>query len=144
MPMFLLCFYCYFHNSSVSRLLVFLFTQYFVCFFCYFYNSLFSPKTSLFRFRRVIQDNMIGACSSGWMSDFGEYLPFDAVIANGDASTYHNLYPQRWAEVNRAAVQSSAEEPPKVCYRVALCRSLSKCLMSTNLGFLCLCLIELS
>ena len=33
----------------------------------------------------------IGGAHSGWMADFGEYLPFDAVLASGEAaSSVHN------------------------------------------------------
>ena len=32
------------------------------------------------------------------MHDFGEYLPFDAVLYDGsDPIEYHNRYPQDWA-----------------------------------------------
>jgi alpha-glucosidase (family GH31 glycosyl hydrolase) len=41
------------------------------------------------------------AGSSGWMADFGEYLPFDAQLYSGQpASEYHNIYPQDWAKLN--------------------------------------------
>jgi alpha-glucosidase (family GH31 glycosyl hydrolase) len=30
-------------------------------------------------FSRVIETEMLGRNHSGWMADFGEYLPFDAV-----------------------------------------------------------------
>ena len=34
------------------------------------------------------------------MHDFGEYLPFDAVLYDGsDPIEYHNKYPQDWAQV---------------------------------------------
>lgn len=40
------------------------------------------------------------ALSSGWMADFGEYLPFDAVLFSGEsAASYHNRYPQEWARL---------------------------------------------
>jgi sulfoquinovosidase len=56
--------------------------------------------------KSIIKDQlMTEASSSGWMADFGEYLPFDAVLSSGvPASVAHNLYPQMWAEIN-AAVQ---------------------------------------
>lgn len=49
---------------------------------------------------------MIGnASSSGWMNDFGEYLPFDAVLFDGTlAEIYHNYYPQAWAKLTSDAV----------------------------------------
>lgn len=37
----------------------------------------------------------------GWMADFGEGLPFDAVVANGTAHEWHNRYPEAWAAFNR-------------------------------------------
>ncbi len=36
----------------------------------------------------------------GWMADFGEGLPLDAVLAGGTALEWHNHYPQAWAELN--------------------------------------------
>lgn len=38
------------------------------------------------------------------MADFGEYLPFDSVLANGSAATTHNVFPELWAATNRQAV----------------------------------------
>ncbi|MEM1031135.1 MAG: TIM-barrel domain-containing protein [Myxococcota bacterium] len=33
----------------------------------------------------------------GWMADFGEYLPLDAVLSDGrDPRAYHNRYPEAW------------------------------------------------
>jgi alpha-glucosidase len=43
----------------------------------------------------------------GWMVDFGEWLPFDAVLAVGDAPSAHNLYPTAWHELNRAALAAA-------------------------------------
>ena len=54
---------------------------------------------------RIIKRNMIGLGLSGWMADFGEYLPIDAHLANGvDAKLMHNAWPPIWAEVNAQAV----------------------------------------
>ena len=45
------------------------------------------------------------AGQGGWMADFGEYLPFDAVLASGEsAAAVHNRYPELWSEVNAAAL----------------------------------------
>jgi len=47
--------------------------------------------------------------SSGWMADFGEYLPFDSVLYGGQmASEYHNRYPEEWAKINAIAIQESS------------------------------------
>ena len=54
---------------------------------------------------RVIGQEMIGLGLSGWMADFGEYLPVDARLASGaDATLVHNAWPVMWAEVNADAV----------------------------------------
>ena len=60
-------------------------------------------------FADVITTNMIGTGSSGWMSDFGEYLPFDASLHEANASTFHNAYPEQWAATNRIAIASAPE-----------------------------------
>lgn len=55
----------------------------------------------------VIKTNMIGIGLSGWMADFGEYLPTDARLARADAATFHNRYPAEWARVNREAIDEA-------------------------------------
>jgi alpha-glucosidase len=37
----------------------------------------------------------------GWMVDFGEWLPTDAVLHNGDAFLEHNDYPRQWQQATR-------------------------------------------
>ncbi|MFQ3547315.1 MAG: alpha-glucosidase [Termitinemataceae bacterium] len=50
----------------------------------------------------VIRRNMIGIGLSGWMADFGEYLPTDSVLHSGDsAEKYHSEYPTAWARVHQ-------------------------------------------
>ncbi len=46
---------------------------------------------------------------SGWMADFGEYLPFDSYMQGGSAPMLHNEYPVLWAKLNYQAM--SAEIP---------------------------------
>ena len=42
------------------------------------------------------------------MADFGEELPYDAVLYSGvAASSYHNQYPEVWARLNREAIQEA-------------------------------------
>lgn len=56
-------------------------------------------------FKRLIQKNMIDIGMSGWMADFGEYLPTDACIYSGtNAEAYHNIWPELWAKLNREAI----------------------------------------
>ena len=56
-------------------------------------------------YQTVMQKNMMQRQISGWMSDFGEYLPFDAVLFNGSAAVLHNKFPQLWAKVNYDATK---------------------------------------
>jgi alpha-glucosidase len=56
----------------------------------------------------VIQEELLGNGASGWMADFGEGLPYDAVLFSGaDPKSYHNRYAEEWAEVNRAAIREA-------------------------------------
>ena len=58
-------------------------------------------------FATVLTENVIGAGASGWMADFGEALPLDAVLFSGDdAALYHNIYPEAWALLNRETIES--------------------------------------
>jgi alpha-glucosidase len=46
----------------------------------------------------------------GWMADFGEWLPTDAVLSSGeDARLVHNLYPALWHRTSREVME---EERP--------------------------------
>ncbi|MBM9501318.1 alpha-glucosidase [Leptospira sp. 201903071] len=59
----------------------------------------------------IIQKNLIGAGLSGWMADFGEWLPLDAVLHSGvSAESYHNVYPVEWARINREAIRQAGQE----------------------------------
>lgn len=56
--------------------------------------------------KNIIKENMIGIGLSGWMADFGEYLPTDAVLYSGeDAQLVHNTWASIWAKINREAVE---------------------------------------
>jgi sulfoquinovosidase len=52
----------------------------------------------------VIKEHMLGIGLSGWMADFGEYLPTDAVLHSADAGEFHNRYPAEWARANYEAM----------------------------------------
>ncbi|MCG6193879.1 alpha-glucosidase [Leptospira sp. FAT2] len=59
----------------------------------------------------IIQKNLIGAGLSGWMADFGEWLPLDAELHSGiSAEVYHNVYPVEWARINREAIRKAGKE----------------------------------
>lgn len=56
-------------------------------------------------YKRIVQENMIDLGLGGWMADFGEYLPTDAVLASGeDPALLHNRWPAIWARLNREAI----------------------------------------
>ncbi len=60
-------------------------------------------------YKQIIKKNMIGIGMDGWMADFGEYLPVDSIIYNGDPMLYHNPYPAEWAKLNREAVEEEGK-----------------------------------
>lgn len=50
--------------------------------------------------KEIIKRNLIEeAGAGGWMHDFGEYTPFDAVPHETNSFDYHNDYPTLWAAV---------------------------------------------
>ena len=53
----------------------------------------------------LIKKNMLDLGVSGWMADFGEYLPVDCVLHEGDPAKLHNQWPVMWAKVNREAIE---------------------------------------
>lgn len=56
---------------------------------------------------KVLGCEMLDIGVSGWMADFGEYLPTDVRLADGsDPMEAHNRWPVLWAEVNAQAVAS--------------------------------------
>ena len=58
--------------------------------------------------KSVIKKNMIDIGLSGWMADFGEFLPTDSVLFDAsDAEKMHNLFPVLWSEVNREAIEEA-------------------------------------
>ena len=62
-------------------------------------------------YKGVIRRNLIGFGLSGWMADFGEYLPTDAVLFDGSsAEVRHNEWPALWARCNREAVDEAERE----------------------------------
>lgn len=47
---------------------------------------------------------------SGWMSDYGEYLPVDAVLHSGvSAKEFHNEYPVVWQKANYEALEEAGK-----------------------------------
>ncbi len=79
-----------------------------------FTGSLFTPESMLDVSNPQASSWMAGfmvtAVSlgfSGWMADFGEWLPNDAYLKTGAAPLLHNEYPVLWARLNYAALSSA-------------------------------------
>ena len=66
-----------------------------------------NPDAAAWFAETIIGCNMLDFGLSGWMADFGEYLPTDVRLANRlDGRLAHNAWPVLWAEVNAKAVTS--------------------------------------
>lgn len=72
--------------------------------------DLTNPEACLW-IKEVIKKNMLGSGLAGWMADFGEYLPTDAVLFSGeDPEEFHNRYPAVWARLNYEALVEAGME----------------------------------
>lgn len=61
-------------------------------------------------FAEVIAEEVAGAGASGWMADFAEGPPPDAVLAGGSAADWRVRWPVLWQEVNQRAMQIAGLE----------------------------------
>jgi len=60
--------------------------------------------------KNIIKKNMIEFGLSGWMADFGEYLPTDCVLFSGEnPELVHNTWPALWAKLNREALEETGK-----------------------------------
>ena len=61
-------------------------------------------------YKTVIRSNLLDLGVSGWMADFGEYLPCDVrVHANISGPLIHNLWPVLWARCNHEAIRDAGK-----------------------------------
>lgn len=59
-------------------------------------------------FKEVLKKNMIDFGLDGWMADFGEYLPIDIKLHNGESPLLeHNRWPVLWAKCNYEALEET-------------------------------------
>lgn len=65
-----------------------------------------NPAAAEWFAQEVIGKHMLDFGIDGWMADFGEYLPTDLRLFDGDPMQEHNRWPVRWAKVNARAVAS--------------------------------------
>lgn len=60
--------------------------------------------------KSIIKENMIKIGLSGWMADYGEYLPTDAFLHSGEnAELFHNKYPVIFAKTNLDAIREAGK-----------------------------------
>jgi len=58
--------------------------------------------------KNVIKENMINIGLSGWMADYGEYIPTDIALHSGeDPKEFHNKYPVIFAKANIEAIKEA-------------------------------------
>ncbi len=65
-----------------------------------------NPAAAEWFAEEIIGKRMLDFGLDGWMADFGEYLPVDLRLHDGDPMEMHNQWPVLWAEVNHRAVAS--------------------------------------
>ena len=66
-----------------------------------------NPEAANWFADRIIGQEMLDFGLSGWMADFGEYLPTDVRLFDGsDSMEAHNRWPVLWAKVNADAIAS--------------------------------------
>jgi alpha-glucosidase len=69
--------------------------------------DLSNPET-IHWFKEIVKEKMISIGLSGWMADYGEYLPIDAVLHSGESpETFHNKYPVEFAKANYEALKET-------------------------------------
>lgn len=62
-------------------------------------------------YKEWIKKELIETGFAGWMADYGEWLPHDALLFSGvPAMNYHNQYPVDWARLNREAIREAGKE----------------------------------
>ena len=72
--------------------------------------DLTNPAAAEYIKESLIKKNMLSLGVCGYMADFGEYLPGDCVLHEGDPALLHNLWPVLWAKLNREAVEEYGDK----------------------------------
>ncbi|CEP11093.1 hypothetical protein [Parasitella parasitica] len=73
-------------------------------------------------FKDIMKEQVWKSGISGLMADFGEHLPYDAskikLHSGESASTYHNHYPEEWAQLHQEVVMEMMDknEEEAVCF----------------------------
>ena len=54
---------------------------------------------------------MVATNVTGWMCDFGESVPLDALLdGEEDPNHYHSLYPSVWGQLNAEAIATAVNK----------------------------------
>lgn len=64
-------------------------------------------------YKSVLKKQVVGSGASGWMADFGEGLPYDAVLFDQkytQPGELHNMYPASWAKLNRQVIDETNQD----------------------------------
>ncbi len=75
-----------------------------------------NPEAGVWFAERILMREMLDLGIAGWMADFGEYLPTDIRLAQGDPLLAHNAWPTLWAEVNAGALARHARGADAVIF----------------------------
>ena len=69
--------------------------------------DLSNPKAQIWT-KEIIKKELLASGASGWMADFGEALPYDALLHSKESpATFHNRYPEVWARINQEAIDEA-------------------------------------
>ncbi len=61
--------------------------------------------------KNIIRKNILQTGMAGYMADFGEWLPWDAVMSTGErGAAWHNRYAVEWARLNRETIREAGLE----------------------------------
>ncbi|KAI9473929.1 MAG: glycosyl hydrolases family 31-domain-containing protein [Benjaminiella poitrasii] len=70
--------------------------------------------------KQILKEQVWNSGISGMMVDFGEHLPCDpkkSILHSGEtAATYHNHYPEEWAQLHQEIVMELEKEDEAVCF----------------------------
>lgn len=89
--------------------------------------------------------NMLATGVKGWMCDFGESVPLDAQLWQGqDPQEWHTHYPEVWGQLNKEAITEAANRGLSVCITLLCVRMyVVLCAYSTSKMLCTSCVVEL-
>eukprot|EP00471_Norrisiella_sphaerica_P010782 CAMPEP_0184504952 /NCGR_PEP_ID=MMETSP0113_2-20130426/52730_1 /TAXON_ID=91329 /ORGANISM="Norrisiella sphaerica, Strain BC52" /LENGTH=635 /DNA_ID=CAMNT_0026894615 /DNA_START=1006 /DNA_END=2913 /DNA_ORIENTATION=+ len=90
--------------------------------------DLANPKAAEWYLSEILEKNMIlGSNTSGWMADFGEYLPFDSIIGDTESNDrpvdpqyFHNRFPEEWTKLNSRVMEQQSGSKDMVFFTRAI------------------------